>query len=472
MTRPQGARFHLQSSKGTKYLGIAQPSSRPAGYVHIYLESKARLEKLARRFFLLVSAGLLVLLFYFLGLCFYFSKKITHPIQKLTKAVESSGLRFEPSHIQDFDPQGYPELSIIKSAFNTEILNLNSQFSLIKALANLRAFLMLQPSESDFLRQMKKIYQSQFELHFLGFDPHTQEVIFKEGRFPTGGSEDSLLQDVLGFRNEKNQLQNQAQLFHEQVLSFYDHQALEKSFQNRLKQEKEFEVASSLQLSLLPKPEDSKRLACHYQAARFLGGDFFDFGSQAPLSFYMIADVAGKGLTPALYALMIKSTLDALRNHCHDLEELMRELNQTACSNTAEDSFCTLFLASVDETTRKLEFVSAGHNQMLLLRGSEVRFLSGHGLPLGILETGPYVKKTLDLESEDLLFLYTDGCTEAQNNKEELFGLDRLTHVLRNRPSNAPDEIKESLIHALSQFTEGAEQSDDIAFVVTKLLQN
>jgi serine phosphatase RsbU (regulator of sigma subunit) len=471
LTQPQGARFRLVTSGGEPYLGTALPSFAPQGFVHIFLDSEHRLQGLALRFILWVIVGLIFLSLYFLVVCLYFSNKITSPIQKLTLAVESSSINFDLGYIQDFDPQNYPELSIIRSAFKTEMKSLNDQFALLSSLSELKRFLLLQPNENAFIERMRTLYQGRFNLNFLDYDPDTREIIFEEGRFTTGGNQDDLLQEILSSRNKNHKPQNQDSLFHEQVLSFYDRQALEESFKKSLNQEREFEVASSLQLSLLPKPKDSAPLACHYCPARFLGGDFFDFSHSPPFSFYLIADVAGKGLGPALYALMIKSTFDALYSEGCDLEELMYELNYTAFQDTAPDSFCTLFLARVDHKKKSMDFVSAGHNQMLLLRSNETRILNGRGLPLGILETSSYSKVSLDLLPDDLLFLYTDGCTEAANSKAELFGFSRLEKILRKHSGNDPSKIKESLLKELDQFTLGTEQSDDIAFVIAKLLQ-
>ena len=231
-----------------------------------------------------------------------------------------------------------------------------------------------------------------------------------------------------------------------------------------------------VQLGLLPQvsPElEGLEVAFSFDAARFLGGDFFDFleYEEKHRLGMVISDVSGKGIGPSLFGTTCKAFLQALNDFEAAPGDLLCELNDLACEGKSNTLFATVFLAMVDAKTREVRFASAGHNKMFLYRRAtkELVQLSAKGLPLGMFSPGIYLSDSIQAEVGDWLFLYTDGVTELEDPDLALYGMERLEEFLLKRLDHlSPQELIDELREELVQYREGVDPSDDITYIAAK----
>jgi sigma-B regulation protein RsbU (phosphoserine phosphatase) len=239
----------------------------------------------------------------------------------------------------------------------------------------------------------------------------------------------------------------------------------------------EMRVVADIQRSLLPtKMPDipTMSLAAHYQTSHRAGGDYYDFFPLPEGKWgLLIADVSGHG-TPAAVLMAVTHSLA----HTYPgpptppgcmLEHVNRHL--AALYTSHSDTFVTAFYGIYDPATRELTYASAGHNPPRLKRcvDGTLALLDGvAGLPLGIAPGQTYRERTYRLMPGDQLVLYTDGITEAYNERGEMFGLSRLDRVLENCAVGASG-LLESVLNALNEFTGGQPAHDDQTILVAKI---
>lgn len=242
----------------------------------------------------------------------------------------------------------------------------------------------------------------------------------------------------------------------------------------------ELAVAKAIQSSALPNPAllTSDRtdftLAADMWTAKEVGGDFYDFFlmDETHLGF-LVADVSGKGIPAALFMMTSKTLISDVSETRLDPAEILTEANRRICATNDTGLFVTVWLGVLDLTTGKLRYTSAGHNPPMLRRAETgaVDFLKCRpSLVLAGMPETRYRTTECDLAPGDMLFLYTDGVTEANNAACELYGDDRLRDLL-NRPdvhTLAPAETLERVHAELAQFSGSAEQFDDITMLAVR----
>ncbi|HUA87728.1 MAG TPA: SpoIIE family protein phosphatase [Bryobacteraceae bacterium] len=236
---------------------------------------------------------------------------------------------------------------------------------------------------------------------------------------------------------------------------------------------KELEQAAQIQQGLLPsKPPaiPGLDLAGNTTACHTVGGDYFDYipfpdGRVAIL----VGDVAGKGMPASLLMSSLQARVQVLFEDAAGLAGKLGRLNKAICAHCPKNRFITFFIAVADPATGELVFSNAGHNPPLLIRaGGSVDKLSNDGLILGILPTAVYQETATQMNSGDVLVMFSDGVTEAPDPKDEDFGEDRLASLvasLRDRPSS---EIVEAIEAAVNEWTQGAPAADDITVLVAR----
>ncbi len=243
---------------------------------------------------------------------------------------------------------------------------------------------------------------------------------------------------------------------------------------------KEMQIARNIQQRLLPDEIPSIEgieIGHHYQSAMEVGGDYYDFIEISPdLLGIVIADVSGKGIGGSLVMTMAKTILHIVSPENKNVIDIVSSLNKTISEQIPEGMFITLLYSILNKNTKELFVSSAGHTPLLLVRDDKIIRIKPQGIPvgLGIFSREDYAKnlkkERYKLVSGDLLFLYTDGITEAMNPQQELFGEDRLVNFLMANKDKNAGEVKKSLIKNIEEFTSGAPQSDDITFIILKIL--
>jgi len=208
--------------------------------------------------------------------------------------------------------------------------------------------------------------------------------------------------------------------------------------------------------------------------AREVGGDFYDFIEQDDNLQFVIADVSGKGVPAALFMALSRIIIRACGAPRKEGFQRLKCANRMIVDDSGSATsgmFVTLFLAGLNRKDRSLIYANAGHNPPLLFRsGSKsIERLDVTGVALGMMADMDYEQRQVALEPGDVLLSYTDGIVEAMNHKEEFFGENRLRSSLASASNLSAQEILDSVLRDLGQFTKGVEQSDDITAIVIKV---
>jgi sigma-B regulation protein RsbU (phosphoserine phosphatase) len=234
--------------------------------------------------------------------------------------------------------------------------------------------------------------------------------------------------------------------------------------------EEELRLARTIQQSLLPTnlPETGWLRACGSSVASHqVGGDYYDVTQVTPHCWSaVVADVSGKGVGSALLASLLQGALITATDVTAALARRMVQLNRFLLDRTGGEKYATVFYSILDDSG-KLSYVNAAHCPPLVVRAGGGRVdLAATGMPVGMLEDAEFAVAECLLAPGDKLVVYTDGVTEAQNNASEFFGKKRLLTAVTGHDSQSCREVHDAIQHAVTTFTEGAAQSDDITVVV------
>ncbi len=237
---------------------------------------------------------------------------------------------------------------------------------------------------------------------------------------------------------------------------------------------KELQIAKDIQKSFLPKSAPKLKdytMAGFNMSAKEVGGDFYDFIDLGDGKIgIVIADVSGKGIPAAIFMGLSKTLVRANTRRILDPIEALKAANSVIVEESKTGMFITMFYAVLDTNDHTLTYINAGHNPPLLLRDddSEIALLKAKGLPLGVMEELNIESKKVSLKSNDLVFLYTDGVTEAVNKNNEEYDMKRLSLLLNQIENKTPEEIIQAVTEDITKFTGDVEQFDDITMVVLR----
>jgi len=237
----------------------------------------------------------------------------------------------------------------------------------------------------------------------------------------------------------------------------------------------ELEIASEVQRQLYPKsvPQSEKlALTAHYQPARMVSGDYFDFHRLTPCELcFSMGDVAGKGISAALLMATVQASF---RSKIHSLtgemcvSDVVDGLNKQLYANTAPEKFSTFFLGIFDEKTSSLRYTNAGHLPPILIRRGDASLLSVDGMVVGAFPFAKYGESCIELEPGDLLLLYTDGISEPQNEYGEMYGEDRLIDLVKRNAHLSDQGIINAVMAAVQQWTGEGELQDDMTMLLAR----
>lgn len=247
--------------------------------------------------------------------------------------------------------------------------------------------------------------------------------------------------------------------------------------------ESELRVASAIQMSMIPKltPDFPGRpdldVYGFIKPAKSVGGDLYDFLIHDNKFYFCIGDVSGKGVPASLFMAVVRALFRNISAQTDDPAVLVQRLNDVVAEGNDMNMFCTFFVGVLDLKTGHLSYCNAGHNAPILRRCTEgsdvnIHYLQPHtNLALGVFGGFPFEAEELTLAPGEAIFLYTDGVTEAENPKHELFGeqatLDAL-HSVRISHELTPKAFVEGVYEKIKQHAANAEQSDDITMLVVE----
>ena len=239
--------------------------------------------------------------------------------------------------------------------------------------------------------------------------------------------------------------------------------------------ESELNLANGIQKNMLPSifppfPEHKEiEIYASMIPAKEVGGDFYDvFLIDENHLAIVIADVSGKGVPAALIMMITKTLIKNTALNGKPVDEVFHSVNNMLCEGNKFNHFVTSWFGILDLTSGKLEFVNAGHNPPLVYKKRENRFeflKTKPNLILAAMENTKYVKHEAILEVGDKLFLYTDGVTEATNEKNELYGEKRLQDYLNHHIMQDVESTIKGVKNDIDGFVGKASQFDDITML-------
>lgn len=246
--------------------------------------------------------------------------------------------------------------------------------------------------------------------------------------------------------------------------------------------QKAMEIAREVQQNFLPSSRYVAEGINIYGFSRYCqdtGGDFFDlvrFKNDPEKAGAIVGDVVGHGIGAALLMASVRAMVRSRNDQPGDLAAIITDVNRVLCYDTeATSNFVTLFYITVDLHNRTLEWVRAGHDPALLLypgRKESVELL-GNGVALGVDQSLEYQSNTIEItDEEQLVVIGSDGAWEAANRQGEMFGKQRLKHIIANNSSEEPEGIIELINEEIDSFLDGIPPQDDITFVVVKIAAN
>ena len=241
--------------------------------------------------------------------------------------------------------------------------------------------------------------------------------------------------------------------------------------------ESELKIAKDIQLGILPQllppfPECKEfSLYAVLNSAKAVGGDLYDF-------FYLdedhlcvvIGDVSGKGVPASLFMAVTQTLHRGIANIKMNSGEIVTKVSKSLSHNNETSMFVTYFMLILNIRTGEIQYTNAGHNPPFILREGNgiTKISSRHGPPVGVAELD-YGLDSEILNPGDVLVLYTDGVTEAMNINNHEFGENRLLGVMTDCSANpSPVNITKTILAAVSKFTAGQEQSDDITILALR----
>ena len=239
-------------------------------------------------------------------------------------------------------------------------------------------------------------------------------------------------------------------------------------------------VAKEIQQAILPHqappfPESVLQLdiAASMQAAKDVGGDFYDFFRIDDNRVgFIIADVSGKGVPAAIFMAVSRTLIRATGVKGVSPAECISHANSLLVKESVNNMFVTIFYGIYDLTTGVVTYVNAGHNPPFVIKadGTVGQLPEGKNFFIGVFEDATFKEDTLQLEKNDMLLLYTDGVTEALNPQKMEYGEERLASVLKHHVQAGCQQMIDSVRADVKAFAADKEQSDDITLLAIKRL--
>lgn len=239
--------------------------------------------------------------------------------------------------------------------------------------------------------------------------------------------------------------------------------------------ESELELSQVVQRALLPQQVpviEGLNIAAFSRPAQIVSGDYFDFvdfkdGTHG----FVIADVSGHGVSAGMLMTSLQTAFQMLVPDMNSPLDVLKRINKLYIHNINFTTFVTVFLGKFDPRTRTLTYANAGHNSAYLYRTAtkEETWLQPTGPAIGLMEGFDTHSDEVRLNTGDILVLYTDGVTEAQNSKGAPLGDQGLAEIIRGNTDATPEQLIQKVLRGLKDFTDGSPLVDDVTLVVCKV---
>ena len=245
--------------------------------------------------------------------------------------------------------------------------------------------------------------------------------------------------------------------------------------------ESELRIARDIQMGILPKlfpafPDRTEfEIFASIEPAKEVGGDLYDFFFVDETHFcFLVGDVSGKGVPAAFFMAVTKTLLKVVAERGLDPGQILSKVNDDLAAENESCMFVTLFLAIIDIETGDVQYANAGHNPPVFMPcGGTPEWIPPLGEPVaGVMDGMQYTTKSMKMGPGDIIFIYSDGVTEAMNPDNELYSDDRLMRFMTEAKEPFAPKLVKSLDASIKAFTHGAEQSDDITMLAMQYMGN
>ncbi len=240
------------------------------------------------------------------------------------------------------------------------------------------------------------------------------------------------------------------------------------------KLERELDLAKEIQNNLLPKSNPTIPgwdIVGKSLPSKTVGGDYFDIIELADDEYlFIIADISGKGIPAALLMSNLQASIRTLITLDLSLQELVSRVNKTLFQNTTFDKFATIFVAKLNVTNSKLEYINAGHNPPIYFKSNgTIAELSEGCLLLGVVDDlGEIRSNEIILNANELVLMYTDGINEAMNTNHQEFGTQNMIECIKACHQCDSQFILDKIYSSVKLFSVGMEQYDDMTAIIIK----
>ena len=241
--------------------------------------------------------------------------------------------------------------------------------------------------------------------------------------------------------------------------------------------ENELQVAHDIQMGMLPKifpPYPDRHdidIFGSLDPAKEVGGDLFDFYIRDNQLLFCIGDVSGKGVPASLVMAVTRSLFRNISAHTAEPHRIIAALNEVLTEGNETNMFVTSFVGVLNLETGTLRYCNAGHDAPMLIGRGVGLLPCDSNIPLGVIAGWEYSVQEADIDPQTIIFLYTDGLTEAENADHAQFGIDRTIAIAEKvlaEGKNRPMEVISIIKEAVRTFVGGAEQSDDQTMLAIK----
>ncbi len=242
----------------------------------------------------------------------------------------------------------------------------------------------------------------------------------------------------------------------------------------KARNETQIEVARKIQRDIVP-PDYSLTgngcdIFCVEKPAKAVGGDFYDvfYISEREIC-VTVGDISGKGISAALFMVMVKTNLRNYVKTGESLSDVLRRVNREVCASNSQDMFATVFLSVLNTETGVLRYANAGHEQPLVICNEPYYLTPDTGMALGLFEDAAFKEEECTLKDGQGILVYTDGVAESINTGKEQYGMDRIKETVHGLSASCnrfePEEAVNAVIDSVTNFSKDMEQFDDITCV-------
>lgn len=230
--------------------------------------------------------------------------------------------------------------------------------------------------------------------------------------------------------------------------------------------QRDLDLASDVQRNLLPRT--NLRAGCwdtsyHYAPLGPVSGDYCDLIPSDGQLFFVLGDVSGKGVAASMLMTQLHALFRSLTSMSLPLGQIVTHANRVFCESALAGHYATLVCGQA-KSNGEVEIHNAGHLPAIVVGQGGVLRIESTGLPLGLFREVEFSTTRLHMETGDMLFLYTDGLSEARRADDE-YGVDRITQLVRQQAGRLPAELISACLEDMNAFADASLQSDDLTLL-------